>query len=54
MAIAGESLNIDDISGSMVNSLVWDQGASTKVRGVGERVLVELAHLPGPPWLLTL
>ena len=41
VAIARESLNVDH---------TW--GAGAKVRKVGDRVIVELAQLPGPPGFL--
>ena len=46
VAIARESLNIGD--GSIVDTLIWDQGSRTKVRRVHDRVVVDLAQLPGP------
>ena len=52
VAIARESLNIGDSNGSVIDPLCWDRGSRSKVRRVDERVLVELAQLPGPPGFL--
>ena len=47
-AIARESLNISENSGSVVDPLCWDCGSRTKARRVENRVVVDLAELPGP------
>ena len=52
VSIARESLNIGDGKGSTIDPLCWDKGSRPKVRRVDERVLVELAQLPGPPGFL--
>ena len=52
VAIARESLNIGDGNCSEIGPLCWDRGSRSKVRRVDERVLVELAQLPGPPGFL--
>ena len=52
VAIARESLNISDASGSIADPLVWDRGSKPKARRIGDRVVVDLAKLPGPPGFL--
>ena len=52
VAIARESLNVGDGDGSIIDPLCWDRGSRTKVRKVDERVVVDLAQLPGPPGFL--
>ena len=48
VAIANESLNISENSGSVIDPLCWDRGSRTKARKVEDRVVVDLAELPGP------
>ena len=52
VAIARESLISGDGDGSIIDPLCWDCGSRTKVRRVDERVVVDLAQLPGPPGFL--
>ena len=52
VAIVRESLNVGEGDGSIFNPLVWDLGSRTKVRRVHDRVVVDLAQLPGPPGFL--
>ena len=52
VAIARESLNISDASGSVADPLVWDRGSKPKARRVDDRVVVDLAKLSGPPGFL--
>ena len=52
VAIAWESLNISENSGSTADPLVWDHSSRPKVRRVDTRVVVDLASLPGPPGFL--
>ena len=52
VAIARESLNISENSGSLTDPLVWDWGTRPKTRRIGDRVVVDLAQLPGPPGFL--
>ncbi len=40
VAIARESLNISDASGSIADPLVWDRGSKPKARRIGDRVVV--------------
>ena len=53
VAIARESLNISDASGSIADPLVWDRGSKPKARRIGDRVVVDLAvtsFLSTPRW----
>ena len=52
VAIARESLNISENSGSVIDPLCWDCGSRTEVRRVDDRVVVDLAELLGPPGFL--
>ena len=52
VAIAWEALNISDNSGSLADPLVWDRGSKPKARRIDDRVVVDLASLPGPPGFL--
>ena len=52
VAIARKSLNISKNSGSLTDPLVWDRGTKPKARRIDDRVVVDLAQLPGPPGFL--
>ena len=52
VAIARESLNISENSGSIADPLVWDRVSRPKTRRVDNRVVVDLAGLPCPPGFL--
>ena len=52
VAIARESLNISENSGSIIDPLCWDRGSRAKVRRIDQRVVVDFAGLPGPTGFL--
>ena len=52
VAIARESLNISENSGTIADPLVWVWGTRPKARGIDDKVVVDLAQLPGPPGFL--
>ena len=54
VAIARESLNISENTGSVADPLSGIMGSRPKARRMFDRVVVDLARLPGPPvsWIV--